>query len=67
MLENLPYFCLEYYAKIANFIRLKKKYKMKKQKKYLLSVFLYSNKIWQSLKQFFKCHFIKYKPLISEE
>ena len=39
---------------------------MKKQKKYL-SVILYSNKIWQSLKQFFKCHFIKHKPLISEE
>ena len=41
MLENLPYFCLKYYAKIANFIRLKKKIQNVKTEKIPICVFVF--------------------------
>ena len=52
MLENLPYFCLKYYAKIANFIRLKKKntkWKNRKNTYYLcFCIPIKYGKVWNS-------------------
>ena len=51
MLENLPYFCLEYYAKIANFIRLKKKNTKWKNRKNIYLCFcipIKYGKVWNS-------------------
>ena len=51
MLENLPYFCLEYYAKIANFIRLKKKntkWKNRKNTYLCFCIPIKYGKVWNS-------------------